>query len=308
MKDWLLLTLFLFVISGRGLVCHAQFLNPQDINKLPSTPADKRIGYGTDVLQFGDLRLPKTQGQHPVAIIIHGGCWLSAYADLHDTAALSSTLTAAGIATWNIEYRRVDNPGGGWMGTFQDISLAVDYLQTLAKTYPLNLKRVVIIGHSAGGHLALWAAGRGRLPKDSPLYVSNPLRVRGVINLAGPGNLRMVFPIQKESCGATPITKLLGGTPEEVPDRYKIASPAEMLPLKVEQIMITGAQDTILPPKYSQEYEKQARQSGDKVTLRVVENTGHFEVIAPGTIAWSVVEDAVKSLLKVKKSKTEKNE
>ena len=303
MKRWLLLTLLLCAVFGRGPVCHAQLLRPQDVDKLPSTPADKRISYGADPQQFGDLRLPKSQERRPVAVVIHGGCWLSHYADVQNTAALASALTAAGVATWNVEYRRVDNPGGGWTGTFQDVSLAVDHLRTLAKTYPLDLKRVVIVGHSAGGHLALWAAGRGRLPKGSPLYTPDPLKVRGAINLAGPGNLRSIFPMQKEVCDATPITKLLGGTPEEVPERYRVASPSERLPLKVEQVLITGARDEAVPPRYGQEYEKEARRGGDKVKMIVVEDAGHFEVIAPGTAAWPTVEDTIKSMLKMKSSK-----
>lgn len=303
MRRWLLLALLLFAAVGRESVCNAQLLRPRDVDKLPSTPADKRISYGTDPQQFGDLRLPTGGGRHPVAVVVHGGCWLSPFANVQNTAALASALTAAGVATWNIEYRRVDNPGGGWPGTFQDVSSAVDYLRTLAKTHPLDLKRVVIVGHSAGGHLALWAAGRARLPKGSPLSTPDPLKVRGALNLAGPGNLRSIFPFQKEVCGGTPITRLFGGTPEEVPDRYRIGSPAEMLPLKVEQVLITGAQDHAVPPKYGREYEKEARQRGDKVKMLVVENAGHFEVIAPGTAAWSTVEDAIKSLLKMKPQK-----
>jgi acetyl esterase/lipase len=306
MSRRLLLTLFLLAVCGRGVVCHAQPvrpLRPQDIDKLPSTPADKRVSYGADAQQFGDLRLPKSPGRHPVVVVIHGGCYLARYGGLESTAALSSALATGGIATWNIEYRRVDSPGGGWAGTFQDVSLAVDHLRTLAKNYPLDLKRVVIVGHSAGGHLALWAAGRARIPKGAPLHTPNPLKVRGVINLAGPGNLRSVFPIQEDVCRDTPITKLFGGSPEEVPERYKVGSPAEMLPLKVEQVLITGAQDRVVTPKYGQEYEKEARQSGDKVKMIVVENAGHFEVIAPGTAAWLTVEGAIKSLLKMKPQK-----
>ncbi|HEV2859631.1 MAG TPA: alpha/beta hydrolase [Pyrinomonadaceae bacterium] len=300
MKRRLLVVLLLLAAFGRAPVCNAQLLRPRDVDKLPSTPADKRASYGADPQQFGDLRLPAGAGRHPVAVVIHGGCWLSPFADVRNTAALSSALTAAGVATWNIEYRRVDNPGGGWPGTFQDVSSAVDYLRRLARTYPLDLKRVVIVGHSAGGHLALWAAGRGRLPKGSPLYTPDPLKARGVVNLGGPGNLRSILPAQEQVCGAKPITRLLGGTPEEVPDRYKVASPSEMLPLKVEQVLITGAQDRAVPPKYGQEYEAEARRSGDKVRMVVVENAGHFEVIAPGTAAWPTVEEAVKTLLKMK--------
>ena len=300
MNRRLLIALFLLAFCGQGLICHAQRVSPQDVVNMPSTPADQRISYGKEAEQFGDLRLPKSPGRHPVAVVIHGGCYLARYADLKSTAALSSALTAAGIATWNIEYRRVDNAGGGWPGTFQDVALAVDHLRTLAKTYPLDLKRVVIVGHSAGGHFASWAAARGRIPMGSALYTHDPLKTRGAVNLAGPVDLRSIFPRQKEVCGDTPITKLFGGPPEVVPDRYKIGSPIEMLPLKVEQVLITGAQDLAVPPQHGQEYEKAALRSGDKVKMIVVENAGHFEVIAPGTPAWSIVEDAIKSLLKMK--------
>src|SRR5262245_43877582 len=151
----------------------AQFLSPQQVNELPSSPADHRIQYGSGPFQFGDLRLPKTTERHPVAVVIHGGCWKAKHgdlvADLENTSPLSAALTSIGIATWNIEYRRIDNPGGGWPGTFEDVANAVDYLRVIAKSFPLDLNRTVIIGHSAGGHLATWAAARHRLPDKSLL-------------------------------------------------------------------------------------------------------------------------------------------
>ena len=113
-------------------IAEAQFLGPQQVDKLPSSPADHRIQYGSGLVQFGDLRLPKTSGRHPVAVVIHGGRWKSRLgdliADLQNTAALSSALTSVGIATWNIEYRRIDNPGGGWTGTFEDVANAAAIL------------------------------------------------------------------------------------------------------------------------------------------------------------------------------------
>jgi acetyl esterase/lipase len=124
--------------------------------------ADHRIYYGTNLVQFGDLRLPKGPGPHPVAIVIHGGAWGSAVA-LHYTSVLSAALTCAGVATWNIEYRRIGG-GGGWPTTFQDVAAAADFLRVLATHFPLDLNRVVATGHSAGGHLSLWLAARHRLP------------------------------------------------------------------------------------------------------------------------------------------------
>ena len=224
------------------------------------------------------------------------------FADLQNTAPMSDALRHAGIATWNIEYRRVDNTGGGWPGTFNDVAAAVDHLKTIAKTYELDLTQVIVIGHSAGGHLALWLAARHRLPKNSPLFVEQPLRIRGAVNLAGPANLRSFPPAhQKQVCGDVPITKLVGGLPNEMPQRYHDASPPELLPLGVKQILITGTKDLLVPPKYGKEYEAAAQLAGDKIEMIEIEDAGHFEVIAPNSTAWPTVQQAVQSLVKLKR-------
>ncbi len=279
----------------------ARLLGPQDVDNLPSAPADHRIRYGSDPLQFADLRLPKGKAPWPVAVIIHGGCWMK-LADLQNTAPMSDALRHAGLATWNIEYRRVDNTGGGWPGTFNDVAAAVDHLKQIAKTYELDLTRVIVIGHSAGGHLALWAAARHRLPENSPLFVDNPLRVRGAVDLAGPGDLRS-FPAahQKQVCGDVPITRLVGGLPSEAAQRYRDASPAELLPLGVEQILITGTKDLLVPPKFGNEYKAAAQERGDQIEMIEIEHAGHFEVIAPNSSAWPIVERAVLSLVKARR-------
>jgi len=282
-----------------------QFLGPQQINALPSSPADHRIQYGSGPFQFGDLRLPTTSQRRPVAVVIHGGCWKSKHgdltADLENTSPLSSALTSLGIATWNIEYRQIDNPGGGWPGTFDDVANAVDYLRVLAKSYPLDLTRVVVIGHSAGGHLATWAAARHRLSRESPLFSTSPLRVTGVVNLAGPGNLASFLPIEGLVCGDAVITKLMGGSPSEMPDRYRDGSPSNLLPMGVRQVLIVGAQDNTVPPAMVKEYGQDARNKGDDVEITVVENAAHFELIAPGSIAWPKVEEAMLVMLKPRK-------
>jgi acetyl esterase/lipase len=285
-------------------VAEAQFLGPQEVHQLPSSPADHRIHYGNDPLQFGDLRLPKTSGRHPVIIVIHGGCWKSKQgalvADLQDTTALSSTLTNLGIATWNIEYRQIDNPGGGWTGTFEDAANAIDHLRVLGKPYSLDLKRVVIVGHSSGGHLGTWAAVRRRLPKQSPLFFKNPLHIAGVVNLAGVADLERFLVMESQVCGDRVVTRLFGGSPAEVPDRYRQASPSNLSPIRVKQVLITGAQDKFVPPWLGQKYEEEAKKVGDDVSFVAVENASHFEVIAPGSEAWPKVEEAVISILKLK--------
>jgi acetyl esterase/lipase len=167
----------------------AQERSPDDILKLP-VPEATRIAYGTGALQFGELRVPAGRGPHPVVIIIHGGCWIAKLGKLDDRAVgldlvrpIAADLAANGFATWNIEYRRLGNEGGGWPGTFQDIAAGADQLRQIAAKNQLDLRRVVAIGHSAGGHFALWLAARPKLPKSSELYVKDPLRLKGVVNL-----------------------------------------------------------------------------------------------------------------------------
>ena len=296
-KKLQVMLLMLMSIAGPGSVS-AQ-LSQQDVARLPVAPADHRIAYGPDAMQFGDLRLPKGSGPHPLAIIVHGGCWLAAFADLQLMAPLSDALTRAGVATWNIEFRSVDQPGGGWPNTLLDVGSAVDYSRELAAQHPIDLKRVVIVGHSAGGHLAQWAAGRHRLSENSALFSKNALSVSGTIGLAAISDLQRYLH-ESAGCGKS-IPRLLGGSPSEVPERYRQASPAEMLPLHVKQVLIIGAQDTIVRPEHNRTFAETARKSGDDVQLLVLEGAAHFDVIAPNSTAWPTIEAAVLSIVDVKK-------
>jgi acetyl esterase/lipase len=275
----------------------AQNLSFEDIKKLPNPPADYRIFYGSDPSQFGDLRLPKGDGPHPVVIVIHGGCWYSEY-DLNHLASFCDGLTRLGVATWSLEYRRIGDAGGGWPGTFEDVARGADYLRVLARTHSLNLKRVIVVGHSAGGQLALWLAARARTPKDSPLYSNAPLPLHGVVSLAGITDLRRYRP----NCGEA-VRKLLGGSPQEVPTRFQQTSPIELLPIKVVQRLIHGGRDRIVPVELSKDYEAAVRVKGGDARLTVIAEAGHFELIAPQSSAWPAVVESVRSLLKLKKPK-----
>jgi pimeloyl-ACP methyl ester carboxylesterase len=219
-----------FSLNPQVPEAQTRFLGPQQVNALPSVPPDHRIHYGRDAEQFGELRLPHGMpGRVPVAVVLHGGCWKARHgglvADVENTAPLATALSELGIATWNLEYRRIDQPGGGWPGTFEDVARGVDYLRTLAASYPLDLTRVVIIGHSAGGHLGTWVAARKRLPRHSRFFAENPLPVRGIVNLAGPADLETFWPMERQACGDPVVTRLLGGSPAEVPERYGETSP-----------------------------------------------------------------------------------
>lgn len=298
MKTKTLLASVLLSVAVAGFnPVSAQTLTFGDIQKLGIPVADHRIPYGSDSQQFGDLRLPGGKGPYPVAIIIHGGCWFSEY-DLNHIASFAAALTKLGVATWTIEYRRVGNPGGGWPGTFTDAAQATDHLRVLARSYPLELKRVITIGHSAGGQLALWLAGRKQISRRSLLYVSDPLKLSGVISLAGITDMRGFG----SGCNDA-VRKVLGGTAGEVPDRYRETSPIQLLPLGVRQSLIQGSLDKIVPPEMGARYKLAARRQGESVKLIALEGVGHFELISPQSSAWPFVKTEVRSLLKLRRNK-----
>lgn len=289
LKAFNLILIVCWVYACGGLhIAGAQNLTYQDIEKLPVPPADHRIAYGIDPEQFGELRLPEGRGPHPVAVIIHGGCWYTEY-NIKHVGNFAAALTKTGVATWTLEYRRVGNPGGGWPGTFADVARGTDSLRSFARTHRLDLKRVVVVGHSAGGQLALWLASRRRLPRSNVLYAPKPLPIRGVVSLAGITDMSAFG----QRCGGA-VSKLLGGPPEKFPERYQQTSPIEIAPLGIRQWLIHGARDSIVPVEQSREYEAVANGEGDHVKLIVLDGVGHFDLIAPQSSAWSVVQKAVR--------------
>jgi acetyl esterase/lipase len=272
-------------------------MSPQDLQALPSRPADHRVAYGGDSSQYGELRVPAGRGPYPVVVLIHGGCFKSAYATARDLAPMADALKVDGIATWNIEYRRLGQAGGGWAGTYLDVGRAVDHLREIGGKHNLDLGRVVLMGHSAGGHLAMWAAARGRLPTSSRLYVRDPLPVRGVMDLAGPLDLTANIAGYQSLCRDTVITGLLGGSPAAVPDRYAQASPIRLLPLGIPQVLLIGEHEDFVPPPLVAAYARAAARAGDSVRLITVPRAGHFDIASPRTAAWPLVEASIRSLL-----------
>jgi acetyl esterase/lipase len=258
------------------------------------SPPDARIQYGPDESRFGDLRLPAGPGPHPVAVVIHGGCWMSEY-DLVHIEPASAALTRAGVATWTLEFRRIGQRGGGWPGTFVDVAQGTDYLRTLSRKFPLDLNRVVLVGHSAGGHLALWLAARHNLPGGSPLSSETPLAVRGVVSLAGIADLR-AYRDGARDCNAA-VDQLLGGSPKRFPDRYAQADPSQLVPLGVPSRLLHGALDPIVPSGQSRAFAAKARAQGDDARVVLIEDAGHFDLIAPFGSAWANVEAAALELL-----------
>lgn len=283
--------------------------NQDDLSKnIVATVKPIRLAYGSDSLQFGDLYVPDEPGPHPVAILIHGGYWRARYGlDLMN--ALAEDLAKRGYAAWNIEYRRIGNPGGGWPGTFVDVALATDYLRTLAPSYSLDLQRTVPIGHSAGGHLAFWLAARPRVSIFAPnspiaslqLHGDNkaatfPLDVTGSISLAGVVDLEMAWRLHLSNDA---VVELLGGGFNDVPERYAVASPAALLPLGVPQLLIHGTNDENVPIQVSKIYANAAKSLNDQVTYIELEGVDHFDVIDPHSHAWATT---VKELKKLERS------
>jgi acetyl esterase/lipase len=258
-------------------------------------PADARISYGADPLQFGDLRFPKTEGPHPVAVVIHGGFWRARY-DLEHIGHLAAILTGAGIATWSIEYRRIGDEGGGWPNTMLDVGAATDHLRQIAAEYNLDLNRIAAVGHSAGGHLAAWVASRHRIAEDSVLYVPDPLPLIATIPLAGVVDLRTAWERQLSD---NVVQDLMGGAPDDVPERYAAASPVELLPIGVKQILIHGTADSTVPDILSKIYSDRARERGDDPKYIALKDVGHFELIDPGSKWCMMVRDEVLGVLKV---------
>jgi acetyl esterase/lipase len=286
------------LLSGTPTVSERpSIMTAGDAMKLPRPAADRRLSYGSDPLQFGELRIPDSPGPHPVAIVIHGGCWLSEYG-LGYISALAEALTDAGVATWSIEYRRVGDEGGGWPGTFTDVAAAADFLRTMAGQHRLDPERVVAIGHSAGGHLALWLAARSGLDENDGLRGAAPVELAGAVALAGIADLAAYA--SPTGCGSA-VAGLLGGEPDQVPERVRRGSPMSMLPLGVPAVMITGELDTIVPGEQAESFAAAARGVGDRVAIREVEGAGHFELVDPEHEAFRTVLEAVQELLDVQR-------
>ena len=258
-----------------------------------ASPPQLEERYGEDAIRQGELRLPKGKGPFPVAVMIHGGCWLSSFGNYKGFGAFSDALTKRGIATWNIGYRRLGDTGAGWPGTFQDVAAGVDHLKSLAKRNPLDLKRVTLVGHSAGAHLALWAASRGKLGREW----KPKIRPMSVVAIDGPPALAPYVGIDEEQCGGPVITQLMGGKPADRATEYRLASPADHLPLGVKQMIVPATFTPFLKP-----YIETARQSGDTVEDLQADRF-HFDVITPGSKNGERVIDFIASRAFAKPSK-----
>ena len=257
-----------------------------DILNLKPPPADARIPYGSDPNQFFDLRLPATKGKTPHALVIniHGGFWRARYG-LDHAGHLCAALTAKGLATANLEYRRVGNEGGGWPGTFADIRDAYNFLLQNAAQHNLNSRKIAVMGHSAGGQLALCLA-------------AHESAITRAVSLAGVVDLQRAYQLHLSNDA---VVEFLRGTPADVPDHYREADPMQLSLPQVWQWLIHGTVDEDVPPDFSREYvATKSRRSGkakEDPHLLEISGAGHFDVIDPRTPAWKQVQQTIVQLL-----------
>jgi acetyl esterase/lipase len=239
--------------------------------------------YGSQYGQTGDLHLPDRKNA-AVVCLLHGGFWKMPHGRGQMTP-IANDLAARGFAVWNPGYRRIGATGGGWPGTFADIGWGIDHLATLAaQGAPLDLDRVIVVGHSAGGHLALWASLRDPL-RDSH-HGPQLVRVKAVVGLAPVSDLAQAHDL---GLGDGAVEKLLGGSPATQPARYRMASPIEMLPLDVCQLIVHGRLDDAVPVEMSRRYVQAALAAGDEVRLLELEHAGHMDFLDPASQAHSVL-------------------
>lgn len=267
-----------------------------DLTERAKPAPDATVDYGTDPYQKVDVWVPKGKGPFPTVVMVHGGCWTTSIADRTLMNWIADDLRREGVAVWNIDYRGVDRQGGGYPGTFADTAAAADALRSSAHTYHLDTRRVVAIGHSAGGHLALWLAARGRIPKSSALYQRHPLKIAHAISLGGLPDLEATAGSPDNGCGVEVVAKLVGA-PGVRPDVYADTSVPRLLPIGVPQDLVNGREDKIIPLRMGTDYVAAARAKGDRADLHVVDHTGHVELIAPETPAWAEAKRLIRAAL-----------
>jgi acetyl esterase/lipase len=283
-------------------------MSVSDILTRAARPPDQVLHYGPRPDQFADLRLPVRSGEAensssaaerrpewPVVIFLHGGFWRSAFDRTH-TGPLAEALAAAGFAVCTPEFRRTGQPGGGWPGSFDDVAAAVDVLPGLVAAAVQEAGgradpgRLVLAGHSAGGHLALWAAGRGALPEGGR-WAAPPL-ASGVVSLAGVCDLAACYRL---GLGGDAAGALMGGGPEEFPERYRAGDPMGLVPTGLAVRLVHGMADDRVPWELSAGYAERGRAAGDDVACELLEECGHFEVIDPLSGVWDAVLAAFRS-------------
>ncbi len=299
MRKPAVILLALVAVAWSAIASNAAPITFGDLLARPRAAPTKVVIYGSAPHQFAELWLPSGLGPHRTLVMIHGGCWRADLPGTELMAYLSEDLRQHGYAVWSIDYRRIGDEGGGYPGTFVDTATSTDKLSAIAAAEKLDLRKLVAIGHSAGGHLVTWLAARPHLPETSPLEKASPLPVTGVISLAGINDLKSYRATGPAACGGPPtIDALTGAATRKNVDLFADTSPAALLPIGVRQVVISGALDKIVPPAFGKDYAAAAATKGDSVKEITIEGAGHFELIDPTSDAWKTIRAEVDALMK----------
>lgn len=255
-----------------------------------------QLAYGAAPSQYAQLFRPSGAGPFPVVVLVHGGCWTVEFGGIAQMHNVAGALAAQGIAVWNVEYRRVDEPGGGYPGTYQDMHAALDSLRQHASQYQLDTSRIVAMGHSAGGQLVQWIAGREKLPKGSPLYREQYLPVKNILSLGGLADLRHEQALIKSSCERD-IAQLAGSASSDRPDIYSDTNAADLMPNGSRTVLATGELDTISPPRVAHDYAAKAKLAGDHAEVLILPGASHYDEIAATSNAWQLILPVIRQML-----------
>ena len=270
-----------------------------DYMALSGPQPSEHIAYGKEPSQYVELFEPHGSGPFPVVFLVHGGCWIKEYGGIVQVRNVAGALAAEGIAVWNVEYRRVDESGGGYPGTFQDLIAAVDLLTASAAAHHLDTQRVVAMGHSAGGHLVQWLAGRARIPASSPLYRPDPFTLREVIALGSIGDLRNRVDERGQVCGID-VTQLTGKPSAPRPDIYSDTSPAELMPNGSHTVLVNGALDTVSPPETAFAYAARAQAAKDSIETLILPNASHYDEMSADSPAFAQILPVIRKSLGIR--------
>lgn len=291
----LLPLLFATAVACAGTV-HAAPMKLSDYMALNGPAPSATYRYGNAPSQYAELFLPEGKGPFPVAVLVHGGCWTKEFGGIVQLRNIADALARRGIASWNVEYRRVDEEGGGYPGTYQDMNAAIDLLAREAKHHPLDLGRLAAVGHSAGGQLVQWLAARSRIPASSPLYHPDALPVRQVVSLGGLADLRREAALIRTSCERS--TEQLAGTPsKDRPDVFSDTNAGDLMPNGSRTILVTGELDTISPPRVAHDFAARAKAAGDAAEVVILQGASHYDEVAATSPSWPLVLQAIESAL-----------